>query len=334
MALIEKTVFLSYRRTNFAWALSIFQDLNHHGYDVFFDFEGIANGDFERVILENITSRAHFLVLLTPSALERCGDQADWLRREIETALDYQRNIVPLMLEGFDFGTPQIASQLTGKLAAIKRYNALRIVPEYFFAAMERLRDQYLNVQMAAVLHPPSLAAQTAATEQKAAANEAPAVQQVELTAEQWFERGYAAVDVDEKLRFYGEAIRLKPYYAQAFNNRGVARQAKGDLDGALADFTKAIRLKPDYAQAFDNRGVAREAKGDFDGALTDYNYAMLRLKLNYAEAFNNRSLTRRAKGDLDGALADFTKALRLKPDFAEALNNSEIVRRTKSRPS
>ena len=71
----------------------------------------------KRVILGNITARAHFLVLLTPSALERCGEPADWLRREIETALESERNIVPLMLEGFDFGTPTIARQLTGTLA-------------------------------------------------------------------------------------------------------------------------------------------------------------------------------------------------------------------------
>jgi hypothetical protein len=77
---------------------AVFQDLKHNGYDVFFDFQGIASGDFERVILEYIRARAHFLVLLTPSALEPCGDRGDWLRREIETALETRRNIVPLML--------------------------------------------------------------------------------------------------------------------------------------------------------------------------------------------------------------------------------------------
>src|SRR5947199_10514598 len=107
MARIEKTVFISYRRTNVPWALAIFQNLTHHGYDVFFDFNGIASGDFEQVIIENIKARAHFLVLLTPSALERCGDSGDWLRREIETAFETRRNIVPLMLEGFDFATPR-----------------------------------------------------------------------------------------------------------------------------------------------------------------------------------------------------------------------------------
>src|SRR3954462_11906469 len=105
---IEKTVFLSYCRTNAPWALAIYQDLTQHGYDVFFDFTGIASGDFERVILENIKARAHFLVLLTPSALERCIEPDDWLRREIETALATRRNVVPLMLEGFDFATPVI----------------------------------------------------------------------------------------------------------------------------------------------------------------------------------------------------------------------------------
>src|SRR5580700_5733086 len=143
---IEKTVFLSYRRTNMPWALAIFQNLTTNGYDVFFDYNGLASGDFEGVILGNITARAHFLVLLTPSALERCDDPSDWLRREIEAALDNRRNIVPLMFEGFDFQTPKIASQLTGKLAALSHYNAVRIPPDYFDEAMNRLRDRFLNV--------------------------------------------------------------------------------------------------------------------------------------------------------------------------------------------
>ena len=134
MERIEKTVFLSYRRTNFPWGLAIYQNLTTHGYDVFFDYNGIASGDFERVILGNIKSRAHFLVLLTPSALERCDDPADWLRREIEASLDSERNIIPLMVEGFDFGTPAIARQLTGRLAALKKYNGLRARNEINYA--------------------------------------------------------------------------------------------------------------------------------------------------------------------------------------------------------
>src|SRR5688500_9351362 len=117
MGRIEKTVFISYRRsTGGAWALAIAQHLTHNGYDVFFDIKGIDSGDFEQVILENIKARAHFLILLTPSALERADEPGDWLRREIETALQHRRNVVPLMLEGFDFATPSIRRHLTGTL--------------------------------------------------------------------------------------------------------------------------------------------------------------------------------------------------------------------------
>jgi tetratricopeptide (TPR) repeat protein len=226
MARVEKTVFISYRRTNAPWALAIFQDLTQHGYDVFFDYQGIASGDFESVILGNIGARAHFLVVLAPSALERCGEPGDWLRREIEEAIEYRRNIVPLMLEGFDFGSPVIASQLTGKLAELKRYNGLGVPMEYFAAAMEKLREKFLNVPLEAVLHPASGTAQRAAKEQQTAATGAPAVQEKELTAQDWFERGFSSTDLDEKYRYYSNAIRLNPDYELAYFNRGIARRA------------------------------------------------------------------------------------------------------------
>jgi ElaB/YqjD/DUF883 family membrane-anchored ribosome-binding protein len=181
MKRIEKTVFISYRRTNSAWALAVFQNLTQHGYDVFFDFDGIGSGDFERIILENIKSQAHFLVLLTPSALERCGEPADWLRREIETAIENKRNIIPIMLEGFDFSTSPVADQLTGKLATLKSYNGLTVVASYFTEAMNRLREQYLSVPLEMVLHPASTSAQEDAKAQKAAAIKASLVKQDEL---------------------------------------------------------------------------------------------------------------------------------------------------------
>ncbi len=355
MERIEKTVFLSYRRTNAPWALAIFQSLTHHGYDVFFDFSGVASGDFERVIIGNIKARAHFVVLLTPSALERCGEPGDWLRREIETALDTQRNIVPLMLEGFDFGAPGIASGLTGTLAPLKHYNALRVPVEYFEEAMQRLRDRYLNVALDAVLHSASPFAKQAAKDEQVAAGTAPAVTEKELTAQEWFERGLNAADPDEKLRCYTEAIRLEPDDAVAFNNRGLARREKRDLDGALQDFDEAVRLrqndahmlinrgvtrklkrdlegalkdfneaicvKPDLAGAFVGRGNVSQAKGDLEAASQDYNQA-IRLEPSYADAFNNRGTTRYAKGDLDGALQDFNEAIRLNSDLAEGFNN------------
>jgi tetratricopeptide (TPR) repeat protein len=326
MERVEKTVFISYRRTNISWALAIFQNLTQNGYDVFFDYNGLASGDFESAILGNIKARAHFLVLLTPSALERCDSPADWLRREIETALTSQRNIVPLMMEGFDFGMPKIASQLTGELAALKLYNGLSIPPEYFMEAMGKLRDRFLNVPLTAVLHPASSSVQQAAAEQNAAAHAAPAVQEKELTAQQWFERGVAAADVDDKLHFYTEAIRLNPDSAEAYYNRGATRGDKGEMEGALQDYSEAIRLKPDFSEAYTNRGEARSEQGEMEGALQDYAEA-IRLDPDSAVAYNNRGIVRHSKGDVEGALQDFTEAIRFSPADAEAHNNRGAMR-------
>jgi tetratricopeptide (TPR) repeat protein len=325
MGQVEKTVFLSYRRTNVSWALAVFQNLSQHGYDVFFDFNGIASGDFESVILGNIKARAHFVVILTPSALKQCGEPQDWVRREIEAALASRRNIVPLMLEGFAFDTPEIANQLTGTLASLQKYNALRVPVDYFDAAMERLRSQYLNVPLDAVLHPLSKSAQENARDQQAAATSAAPVSQTELTAQEWFERGLYSSDFEEQVRCYDEAIRLKPDFAEAFHGRGWARLDKEDLEGAIDDFNEAIRLKPDFAEAFYDRGNAR-SDGDENGAIEDFSEA-IRLRPDYADAFFYRAFTRSRLGDAVGAIEDYSEVIRLKPDNATAYGMRGIER-------
>ena len=170
---VEKTVFISYRRKDISWALAIYQYLTKHDYDVFFDFTSIPSGDFEQIIISNIKARAHFLVILTPSALDRCNEPDDWLRCEIEAAISEKRNIIPLFIDGFSFGTPAISRNLTGKLETLKKYNGLDAPANYFDAAMDKLRNMFLNVAPDAVLHPVPVEVQKVIEEQKIAANEA-----------------------------------------------------------------------------------------------------------------------------------------------------------------
>jgi tetratricopeptide (TPR) repeat protein len=325
MGRIEKTVFISYRRTNAPWALAISKDLTHSGYDVFFDYTGIKSGDFESAILGNIEARAHFIVLLTPSALKRCSEPGDWLRREIETALELKRNIVPLMLEGFSFKTKSISRQLTGPLAVLKGYQALSVPVEFFDAAMTRLREDYLAVALDAVKHPATVVAREAARVEQAAVNAAPVVTKQELTAQEWFERAFNATDLDEQVRHYSEAIQLDPGLAEAFYNRGIARDEKGDLDRAVEDYSQAIRLRPDFADAFYNRGEAREAKGDWGGALDDYS-AAIRLNPSDAMACNNRGLIRYQIGEVEAAIADYSRSIDLRPDYGDAFMNRGLA--------
>ncbi len=259
MGRIEKTVFISYRRTNYWTALAIFQNLNANGYDVFFDYKSIPSGDFEQAIIENIKSRAHFIVVLSPSALERCNEPGDWLRREMETAIDNQRNIIPLIMEGFDFGSPSTLKALTGKLDAFKKYNGLGIPAEYFDEAMIKLRsERFLNKPLESVSHPVAEITKQITGEQKSTANEAAPVEADQLTAEELFERAYAqeeANNYEEAIRYYKEAIQLNPAYDKAYYNLGCLLSDLKRNNEAEAAYRKAIELNPSDEKTHFNLG-------------------------------------------------------------------------------
>ncbi|HEV8693640.1 MAG TPA: toll/interleukin-1 receptor domain-containing protein [Lysobacter sp.] len=172
MAHVEKTVFLSYRRDDIDLALAVYEALKGRGFDVFFDYMGLGSGSFAAQIIENIQSRAHFVVLLTPTALDRCGDPSDWLRREIEEALTAKRNVVPLMAKNFSFGAANVKVALTGRIALLRDYQALELRTSMFDASMTALTgSNYLDKPLDAVIHPLSAKAKKLARESQVAAD-------------------------------------------------------------------------------------------------------------------------------------------------------------------
>jgi formylglycine-generating enzyme required for sulfatase activity len=154
MAAPPSTVFLSYRR-QVSWPIArlVFQHLRDHAYDVFMDVESIDSGQFAPIIRAQIAARAHFLVILTPGALDGCQQPDDWLRREIECAMELRRNIVPILVDDFRFDATARA-HLTGKLGVLPDYNGLPLHQEYFDAAMERLRMRFLKQPVQGVITP------------------------------------------------------------------------------------------------------------------------------------------------------------------------------------
>ena len=68
----------------------------------------------------------------------------------------------------------------------------------------------------------------------------------------------------------YNAAIQMDSVYAEAYNNRGVAYDAKGEHDRAIADYTAAIRIDPSLAHTYHNRSFARHRLGDYAGAEDD----------------------------------------------------------------
>ncbi len=84
------------------------------------------------------------------------------------------------------------------------------------------------------------------------------------------FDKGCAAEDLDEKIRWFTTAIELNPDFTEAHYNRGNAYHHEGQFDRAIQDYDKAIQLKPNLAKAYDNRAVAYFCKRDFDRAWAD----------------------------------------------------------------
>ncbi len=141
----QRTVFISYRRSaSKHLAGRIFDHLRSHDYDVFLDVETIDSGEFDRIILNQIPARAHFIVVLSPGSLRRCVNEGDWLRREIEEAMRLKRNIVPIIDEGFDFEKENayLPEEWREKFT---RYNGLRLFRDYFDDGMEKLRNRFLK---------------------------------------------------------------------------------------------------------------------------------------------------------------------------------------------
>ena len=141
-----------------------------------------------------------------------------------------------------------------------------------------------------------------------------------------WGNTKYDLGDYKGAIADYDSAIRLKPDYATAYNNRGVAKGDLGQHLAAIADYDITIRLKPDYATAYNNRGVAKGKLGQHLAAIADYDTA-IRLKPDYAKAYYNRG---NAKGDLGqhfAAIADYDTAIRLKPDHADAYFNRGVTK-------
>ena len=104
-------IFISYRRDGGKeLARPLKSELERRGYRVFLDFDELKDGIFDRRIMEAIDSSPIFMVVLSPHSLDRCANAGDWVRREIEYALEHDRHFIPvnpdLSFEGFPTDIP------------------------------------------------------------------------------------------------------------------------------------------------------------------------------------------------------------------------------------
>ena len=134
-----------------------------------------------------------------------------------------------------------------------------------------------------------------------------------------------ALMQFDAAIESYKQALTIKPDFADAYNNMGVALQYRGDLDAAIDSFKQALKIKPHYADAYINMGNVLSATGDQEAAIDSFKEA-LKIKPDYAEAHCNMGNALKDNGDQEAAIDSFKEALKIKPEYAEAYINLGII--------
>lgn len=136
-------VFISYRRgggSEFARLLQ--RCLQDQGVSVFLDVDSLDAGHFDEHLLLTIQESRNVIVVLSRDCLRRCVDEADWFRREISTALQARKNLVPVMLDGFEY--PPVEN-LPEPIRELPRHQSVRWSHEYFDAMIGKILN-YIGV--------------------------------------------------------------------------------------------------------------------------------------------------------------------------------------------
>lgn len=129
--------FISYRRDQGSEVARIIRtELRHRGQSCFLDVENLKAEHFGNRLLQEIENAPNFILVLAPGSLDRCGDPEDWLRREIAHAISNQRNIIPLLLNGFQFPASE---NLPEDMRGVERHNGVSYSHEYFNATIDKL---------------------------------------------------------------------------------------------------------------------------------------------------------------------------------------------------
>ena len=134
----------------------------------------------------------------------------------------------------------------------------------------------------------------------------------------------------------YTQAINLNPRYANAFNNRCFAYNARGlpvqgqpngkgdtigDYEKAANDCRHAIQLVPNQSNFYLGLGNALNNARDFDGALQNYNLA-IQWDAKNAKAFLGRCSVDITRKDFSSAIKDCGVAIDLDGSDPDARNN------------
>ena len=135
-------IFISYRREGgYAMARLLYERFSGMYLHSFFDFEELQSGHFDVKIYQSIEESKNFVLVLPANALDRCNEEGDWLRLEIEHAIAKEKNIIPVMMPGFFW-----PKELPDSLMTLPNYNGVQLSRDYFDASITRIVSMLVGV--------------------------------------------------------------------------------------------------------------------------------------------------------------------------------------------
>ncbi len=112
-------------------------------------------------------------------------------------------------------------------------------------------------------------------------------------------------------IQYFNQAIKAKPFLAEPYFFRSVAKISLEDYQGAEQDAGMAIERNPFIVDAYQVRGVSRQNLGNYAGAVEDYDKGLSLMPEDKNLLFN-RAICKTALKDYDEAQVTFDRLLQL----------------------
>ncbi|MGO9528451.1 MAG: tetratricopeptide repeat protein, partial [Verrucomicrobiia bacterium] len=125
---------------------------------------------------------------------------------------------------------------------------------------------------------------------------------------------------MQDAMKQYEQALRIRPGDAEAHNHLGAALMRQGKLQEAIAHFEQALLLKTDDAEAHNNLGAALMGQGKLQEAIAHFEQAV-RITPDDFKMQYNLGIALGQAGRTPEAIEHYQQALKLRPDFTAARN-------------
>lgn len=146
--------------------------------------------------------------------------------------------------------------------------------------------------------------------------------------AEPYFYRAVAKINLDDYKGAEEDCtlcLQRNPFLVQAYYARGIARQSQEKYAEAITDYNKGLEFKPEDRQMLVNKAVANIQRKDYDDAEKTFE-ELMKAHPKYSMNYLTRGAMYSEKGDTVKALADYNKAIEMDPYYAPAYGNRAIL--------